>query len=513
MRLTGWLGMTLAICGVAGCSSLPPLEGRTASQALSAEATADTTLGKAIKARASRGEVGQSGVHPLLDPREAFAARMLLARAAERTLDVQYYIWHDDLTGTLLLDALRDAADRGVRVRLLLDDNGTTGLDSTLVALDGDPNIEVRLFNPFLHRRFKWLGYVTDFSRANRRMHNKSFTADNHAAIIGGRNVGDEYFGADDGVLFADLDVLTVGPVVQELSRDFDRYWASDSSYPVADVLDGVAPADPRSLRERASAIKNEPESKAYRQALESSQLIHRLETGNLLLEWANVEMFSDDPAKGLGQASSSSLVLSRILDLAEESNRSFLLVSPYFVPTDAGTEIFRQLAARGIQVQVLTNSMAATDVLAVHAGYASQRRALLEAGITLYELKRQRSDAGRQAGPFGSSGASLHAKTFSLDGRQVFVGSFNFGPRSANLNTELGFVIDSPELAGDMAAMFEGRIPQEAYRVRLNDEGKMEWLSLDGETTDIYSHEPNTQWWQRGMVWVVSKLPIEGLL
>ncbi|WP_245392571.1 phospholipase D family protein [Salinicola halimionae] len=513
MRLTVWLSMALAICGVAGCSSLPPLEGRTASRALSAETTADTTLGRAVKARASRGAIGQSGVHPMLDPREAFAARMLLARAAERTLDVQYYIWHDDLTGTLLLDALRDAADRGVRVRLLLDDNGTTGMDSTLAVLDDNPNIEVRLFNPFLHRRFKWLGYVTDFSRSNRRMHNKSFTADNQAAIVGGRNVGDEYFGADDGVLFADLDVLAVGPVVQDLSRDFDRYWTSDSAYPVADVLEGVGASDQRSLAQQAREIENGPEARAYRQALEDSRLIQRLETGDLLLQWADVEMFSDDPAKGLGQASSSSLVLSHILDLADDSNRSFLLVSPYFVPTDAGTEIFRQLAARGVQVQVLTNSMAATDVLAVHAGYASQRRALLESGVTLYELKRQRSDAGHQAGPLGSSGASLHAKTFSLDGHQVFVGSFNFDPRSANLNTELGFVIDSPALAGDMAAMFEERIPQEAYRVRLNGEGKMEWISLDGDKTDIYTHEPNTQWWQRGMVWFISKLPVEWLL
>ncbi|WP_251976109.1 phospholipase D family protein [Salinicola avicenniae] len=513
MRRIGWLGMAFVLCSVAGCTALPPPEGRSVSRALPAEATADTVLGRAVEARAAREPAGRSGIHPMLDPREAFAARLLLARAAERTLDVQYYIWRDDLTGTLLLDALRDAADRGVRVRLLLDDNGTTGMDDTLVTLDANPNIDVRLFNPFRHRDFKWLGYLTDFSRANRRMHNKSFTADNQAAIIGGRNVGDEYFGADDGILFADLDVLAVGPVVQALSRDFDRYWASDSSYPVADVVDDVAPDDSSSLAARARALETAPEARAYQEALERSALIRRLETGNLSLEWADVELLSDDPAKGLGQASSDSLVLSHIMALAEASDRTFLLVSPYFVPTDAGSEIFRQMAARGIQVQVLTNSMAATDVLAVHAGYTRQRRTLLESGVTLYELRRQHSAAGRQVGLFGSSGASLHAKTFALDGQRLFVGSFNFDPRSANLNTELGFVIESPALAAQMAALFEEDIPRLAYRVRLDRDGDMEWIALDGDRREIYRHEPNSTWWQRGTVWLISKLPVEWLL
>lgn len=513
MRSVGWLGILLAACSLSGCLSLPPLEDRPASRAVAAASTSESALGRAVAARMSRGAPGQSGIHPLLDPREAFAARLLLAQTAERTLDVQYYIWHDDLTGTLLLEALRNAAERGVRVRLLLDDNGTAGMDSTLVALDDEPNIEVRLFNPFLHRRFKWLGYVADFSRANRRMHNKSFTADNQAAIVGGRNVGDEYFGASDGVLFADLDVLAIGPVVQALSRDFDRYWASDSAYPVADILDGIAPATTHALTARARALESAPEAAAYRQALVRSRLVHRLETGDLRLEWADVEMISDDPSKGLGHAPPGSLLLDRIRALADDTQRNFLLVSPYFVPTAAGTDIFRQLAARGVQVQVLTNSMAATDVLAVHAGYASQRRALLQAGITLYELKRQRSQVGRQDGPLGSSGASLHAKTFALDGQRVFVGSFNFDPRSANLNTELGFVIDSPELAAQMAEIFEDDLPVLAYRVRLDEQGDLVWIAPDGEGRETFHHDPNTAWWQRGVVWFLSKLPVEWLL
>lgn len=220
---------------VSGCA-LPSLDGRSASRALSPEESRATALGRALRPEALR-HPGLTGVSPLPDAHDAFASRVLLSMAAEKTLDVQYYIWHDDVTGMLLLRALYQAAERGVRVRLLLDDNGTAGLDDDLAALATHPNIEIRLFNPFVVRQPKWLGYAYDFSRLNRRMHNKAFIADNQALIAGGRNVGDEYFGASDGMLFNDLDVLLVGEVVDSASRDFDRYWGSRSAYPVARIL------------------------------------------------------------------------------------------------------------------------------------------------------------------------------------------------------------------------------------------------------------------------------------
>src|SRR5690606_16627852 len=254
-----WLKRCLAALGLAilaGCS-LPPQQGRTESRALPAESARQTALGRAVAPLADA-HPGLSGIYALADARAAFAARALLLRAAERTLDVQYYIWNDDLTGTLLLEALHDAAERGVRVRLLLDDNGIAGLDALLAALNSRPSIEVRLFNPFLTRRFKALGYLTDFSRANRRMHNKSFTVDNQATIVGGRNIGDEYFGATEGVLFADLDVLAIGPVVQEVSRDFDRYWASASSYPAELILPAASAGQLDELHSMASRIEQD---------------------------------------------------------------------------------------------------------------------------------------------------------------------------------------------------------------------------------------------------------------
>ncbi|HMA24281.1 MAG TPA: phospholipase D-like domain-containing protein, partial [Gemmatimonadaceae bacterium] len=239
---------------------------------------------------------------------------MLLARSAQRSLDVQYYIWRGDLTGSLLFEALRAAADRGVRVRLLLDDNNTAGLDTRLAALDAHPNIEVRLFNPFAIRRPRMLGYLLDFRRLNRRMHNKSFTADNHATIIGGRNVGDEYFDAVEGApAFVDLDVLAIGPVVAEVSNDFDRYWASGSAHPAASVLSRVASRVLETLATRASLAEREPRAAAYLSAVRQSSVITGLEAGTLRFEWAPTRMVSDDPAKALGLAPAVELFPARL--------------------------------------------------------------------------------------------------------------------------------------------------------------------------------------------------------
>ncbi|HWL28523.1 MAG TPA: phospholipase D-like domain-containing protein, partial [Burkholderiaceae bacterium] len=274
LSVRSWFVLLLVLL-LHGCA-LPSLEGRTVSTALSLSEARATALGRAI-APAVLAHPGRSGIHSLSDPHEAFAVRARLARAAEKTLDVQYYIWHDDTTGRLMLEELRMAADRGVRVRLLLDDNGITGLDARLAALDTHPNIEIRLFNPFVVRSPKFIGYLTDFDRANRRMHNKSFTADNQATIIGGRNIGDEYFGATDGVLFADLDVLAVGAVVDDVSADFDRYWASESSYPARLILPAVTPDQLRKLGEEVQGIAQSEAASGYVRAFESSASVARL--------------------------------------------------------------------------------------------------------------------------------------------------------------------------------------------------------------------------------------------
>ncbi len=501
---------------VSGCA-LPPLPDRPVSHALDAGETASTRLGQSV-APQLLAHAGRSGLYLLKDPLEAFAARMRLAHTAERSLDVQYYIWRGDQTGTLLLQALVSAADRGVRVRLLLDDGGTAGLDSELAALALHPGIEVRLFNPFVLRWPKPIGYVTDFARANRRMHNKSFTADNQATIIGGRNVGDEYFGATDGVLFSDLDVMAIGPVVPDVSADFDRYWASPSAWPAQAIVPAITASHLQALRAEADRIEASDAAQAYIQAVRQTPFITQLLAQELSLQWSRVQMVSDDPAKGLGQEARSGLMVDQLHRVLGVPRRSVALVSPYFVPTAAGVEALARLRQSGVAVSVMTNAYEATDVPLVHAGYAKHRKALLQSGVALYEMQRLAppgKGSGPRLNPLGSSGSSLHAKTFAIDSERAFVGSFNFDPRSALLNTELGFVIDSPLLARQIEQAFDTRVPERSYTLQLSDAGGIEWHSTGTGTTApaVLTTEPGSTWWSRAGLVFLSWLPIDWLL
>jgi putative cardiolipin synthase len=499
-------------CLAAGCASLPPPQGRTASSALTA--TADTRLGKAVSARTAT-HPGLAGIHALPIPLDAFAARALLAGAAERSIDAQYYIWHGDDTGDLLFQALWRAAERGVRVRLLLDDLNTAGLDPVIVALDAHPNIEVRLYNPLVYRTARAANYVFDFARANRRMHNKAFVADNQVAIVGGRNIANEYLGAGGDVVFADLDVLAVGPVVGEVSREFDLYWNSPSAWPASALLGprGVPAAD---LAAKFAGTRGDAESLAYANALRDTPILESLLAGKLAFEWVGAKALYDDPAKTLDTtARSDVLLLPKLLETMGRPQRSFDLVSPYFVPGDEGADAIAALAKRGVRVRVLTNSLAATDVVAVHAGYAKRRRELLEAGVVLYELKPTAvSDDPDDKAVFGlSSSSSLHAKTFAVDGQRIFVGSFNTDQRSAHLNTEMGLVIASPVLARQLGTAFDDVVPKVAYEVRLAPDGSLEWLDRTPQGVRRFTTEPDTRAGTRGLVDFLSILPIEWLL
>ena len=497
-----------------GCNTLPTLVNRTSSTAILN--TDSTRLGTAI-APLVDAHPGNSGIYPLADARDAFAARALLAHAAERTLDLQYYIWRGDMSGTLLFNAVRNAADRGVRVRLLLDDHGTSGIDRILVALDSHPNIEVRLFNPFMIRTPRAINYLFDFFRLNRRMHNKSFTADNQATIIGGRNVGDEYFGTNDGLLYVDLDVMAVGPVVSDTSKDFDRYWASESSYPVNQLLPPVDPAEITELAAAALLVEGDPTAVAYIKAIRNSSFVRELVERRLPLEWASTRMISDDPAKGLGLAPPEALLPQKLEQIIGEPRMEVDLVAPYFVPAAEGTDAFADVARRGVKIRILSNSWEATDAVApVHAFYAKRRKSLLEAGIKLYELRRLAPVVeARRNGALssGSSSSSLHAKTFSVDRARVFIGSFHFDPRSAELNTELGFVIDSPGLAQQIKAAFDNRILPSAYEVRLSDDAQLYWVERRRGELVYHDTEPGMSIWERAAVSFMSILPIEWLL
>lgn len=508
----------MAVTWLTGCVGLPKLQERPQIMAIAGAEVANTSIARALAPLLQSHDAGLSGIYPLAEADDAFAARILMARHAERTLDVQYYIWRADMTGLMLLEALHEAADRGVRVRLLLDDNNTAGIEPFLLAMHAHPNVEVRVFNPFVIRKARWLNFVTEFSRVNRRMHNKSFTVDGAATIIGGRNIGDKYFGAADDILFADLDVLTVGAVVPEVSADFDAYWNSPAAYLLEQVSgkrhNGVSLAE---LAEQAEHISRSPAAEEYLESLRETDLLARLLGRDLQFEWAPVRMVSDAPSKVWQKHPENSLLVQQLQEIIGNPQQDVELISPYFVPTAAGVEAFTWLVRSGVEVRVLTNSLAATDVAFVHAGYARRRKALLQAGVELYELSHVRPKrvrgSKRKDKILGSSGSSLHAKTFAVDSQYVFVGSFNFDPRSANLNTELGFVIDSPVLAQRIRQAFDEEIPEQAYRLSLNNKQQLRWTVRDGDRLRVYVREPKSSLWRRAGVRFLSWLPIEGLL
>ncbi len=519
-----WQGLRVvlvagACAGLTACASgLPPLPERPPSTHLTA--TADSPLAKAYQP--PQGNQGLNGVALLGDPVQALASRVLLARAAQRALDVQVYIWRPDVSGRIMLHELWRAAQRGVRVRLLLDDNGSAGMDTWLQALAAQPHVEVRLFNPFGQRAFKALGYLTDFDRLNRRMHNKSFTADSLATIVGGRNVGDVYFGVDASLLFSDLDLLALGPVAQTTAAQFDGYWNSALAYPLAAL---VAPAEPDALARQQQQLANlglDAEASRLHASLEQTPWLTSPLTAYPQMQWAPAQLMADSPDKVEGLSPSAVTGQRMFPPLSAwlgTSQHTLDLVSPYFVPGEVGVQCLVELARKGVKVRIITNSLAATDVMAVHAGYARHRRALLAAGIQVFELKPD-ADAPerRSALPWrfrlgSASAASLHGKTFVVDGRHVFVGSFNLDPRSAQLNTEMGLTVDSDTMARELVEGINRDLQATTYRLALSADGALEWRETSPEGEQVHTSEPKASLWRRLGVQVLSWLPIEGLL
>jgi cardiolipin synthase C len=499
------------VSALAGCAGLPVGVDRPATSAY--VGTGTTRIGRAV-AGAVEAHPGKTGVLPLLSGREAFAARMIFARAADRTLDVQYYIWRADTTGNLIFEALWEAAQRGVRVRLLLDDQNTGGLDPTLAVLDSHPNIEVRLFNPFASRSFRIGDYTHSFARLNRRMHNKSFTADNQVSIVGGRNVGDEYFETGTGVAFADLDTVVEGAVVHDVSVQFDAYWNSESAYPLASLVPAADAAVVAKVRDIWSKVSASPDAAQYLDGVRETALVQHLVSGKLELEWVSARLVSDDPAKVLHPPERREMQMGPRLQAAMGQPSSEMdLVSPYFVPTKEGTDALVAVAARGVRVRVLTNSLAATDVAPVYAGYVKYREALLRGGVQLFELKPE--GHARPHGKVGaSSAASLHAKTFAIDRSRIFIGSFNLDPRSARLNTEVGVVLESAALATQLSEAFDSGIPNRAYEVRLTSDGRgVEWVEQTPAGEVRHSSTPGVSASRVFFVDLLRLLPIEWLL
>ncbi|WP_051275453.1 phospholipase D family protein [Aestuariibacter salexigens] len=449
-----------------------------------------------------------SGVMPLSTELDAFLARLALIDSAKESIDLQYYIYHGDLTGHALTWALVNAAKRGVKVRLLLDDMNTSRNDEGMSALDQHINIEVRLFNPFAFRYFRGLQLMHDFRRINRRMHNKSMTVDGKVTVVGGRNIGDEYFGANETLSFGDFDLLTVGNVVAVVQHQFDIYWDSDQVYPVSTFIKHNFSI--QQLNQNQMKLRD-----AYMQLMESNYSFNMagasiLQTFSLPsppFYWAQSYVMYDAPKKIRSfDTAPDEFMINALFPYLKNIERSLVLVSPYFVPGKVGADYLLSLVKKGIEVTVITNSLAATDVVAVHGGYRRYRRRLVKGGISLFEVKVNTDN--KPSHWKGLRRATLHAKTFCADQRYIFVGSFNLDPRSAHLNTELGILVDSEALANDVVGNMHDSLKRNSYRLALNAAQHIIWHD------DLYNTstttEPDTSLWRRIGAVIMGWLPIE---
>jgi len=513
-----YLLIILALLLVGGCATLP--EDFEKPESYAYKDTDDTSFGKAR--RDERGaHPGKSGFLLLGNGLDAFVARALLAHYAERSIDAQYYLFHNDLVGALFVDQLLKAADRGVRVRLLIDDMDMGGRDLGAAVADSHPNMEVRFFNPFSRNVGRTSQFVTRMGSVTRRMHNKSFTVDNQVTVVGGRNIGNEYFEADPDLAFADLDVLAIGPVVKEVSSSFDLYWNSELAYP-ATVLKGEPPT-PEEIEQKRQQLNDlvaKQVDSAYMQALRNSDLASKIRRNQVRYNWGDAVVIYDEPEKLLHSFDKieyhlSPLIAPYFIGVQEE----LIIFSPYFVPGKRGTAFLSQLSQRGVRVRIFTNSLSSNDVGIVHAGYGKYRKALLRAGVELYEMNKKLSRKQRKEkkGKTGSSKASLHAKSFVFDRKEVFIGSLNLDPRAIVHNTEIGIVLTSEEIANFMGEMFDQNIERVAFRLELvkNENGteKIIWHGMvDGETK-TFDVDPYTSFWRRFGIGFMSILPIESQL
>ena len=547
LSLSLTLGLTL---GLSGCQSLPKQPHLPESQALSARIDAlyqqdssqknghrkgdsqeDNTNSNSktdrtdlVAAISEQNEIHPdlSGYHPIVTGANAFAARSILTGMATRNIDAQYYIWHDDQAGQLMLKDLWDAAERGVIVRLLLDDFNNSGkFDQHLLRFASHPNIAVRIINPLMYRKFQTLNYVTGLPRINRRMHNKSMTFDKQITIIGGRNIGDEYLSNDTNSQFADLDVLLIGKVVADIDNSFASYWSAPISFDI-ETLATLDKGETTDFLEGLDKLRDDEKNNSkssldvYKTAIEDSSIDSDLINKRVPFRWTDMQFLSDDVGKLTKTVPADTNLVHQLRTLLGSPTKRLTIISSYFVPTKDGVNTLVELAKAGIDIKILTNSFDATDVTAVHSGYSQWRPSLLRAGVKIYELKSTASEEKRENKLWkarSQSSTSLHAKTFAVDDYQVFIGSYNVDPRSANINTEMGVIINDEELAKQLHSALSDDLLSQAYEVQLLENGNLQWLTEEDGKKVIYDSEPRVDISDHVWLAIMSWLPIDWLL
>ena len=458
---------------------------------------------------------------------DGFAARMQMIGAAEHSLDLQYFIFHQDTTGRLLTGALLRAADHGVHVRVLIDDGEMSRGDDQIRLLAAHPQIEIRVFNPFIYRgnsaTRRGMEFIFRHRRLDFRMHNKLLVADNASALIGGRNIGDQYFQIDPEGQYADDDVFVGGPTVQRLSVRFDDYWNSALAIPV-EALAGGQPEEPQLAEYRQHLDeewqKSMTDGVSYVQRAGSGTPLSGIMLGQLPLVWSSAQVVCDSPEKKRVAEGSmvGRLMYEPVARAAAAVQTELLMITPYFVPTPEELQLLKQLRDRKVRIAILTNSLNSTTELSAQAGYARYRLKLLESGVEIYELRALVGNArgsGETAKMSQHGNYGLHAKLFVFDRQKLFIGSMNFDQRSMHLNTEIGLIINSAELAQQTAVRFEAMTQVgNAYQVLLRPDpgggARLVWRTQEGGLPVEYTREPSRSVWRRMAVRLLSLLPIE---
>ncbi len=501
----------IAILFLTGCATLPKDYPRTSTSAYPYYKT--TKIGRLFEKEVAK-HPGKSGFHLIPYGQEAFTVRIAMTEMAEKSLDLQYYLWHSDSSGTLLAHHIIKAADRGVKVRVLLDDVGLAGYDSIIAAMDAHPNIQIRIFNPFALRGLHVFNFIHDFDRLNHRMHNKTFVMDNTVAIIGGRNIGDHYFAVSKESNFRDLDIAATGPVTRQISTVYDYFWNGNWSVPIA-ALAGRA-YNQKDLVEVKQIISRKVAASSFPYALdkEVGVLRSRLLSIRDNFIWAKGQFIWDDPkVMSLNTEYQRGTMIEKLSERVKSLKKHLYFESAYFVPRDSGIAELKKLNERGVKVRILTNSLASNDVVPSHAGYAGYRKQLIKSGVELYEL---RPDAGgdnvtNKKLLTTTNRSGLHTKTMVFDDNAVFVGSFNLDPRSAVINTEGGLYIESPELAREvMVYMKDGVKTKNSYRVILDTKGELAWVTTIEGKRIIYYSDPEVGVWKQFKSDFIEILPIE---
>ncbi|MCK5902746.1 MAG: phospholipase D family protein [Cocleimonas sp.] len=426
---------------------------------------------------------GKSGFVLLGSGLDAFAARKELFEKAEKSIDVQYFLVRDDLTGHLFYTSLKKAADRGVRVRILLDDHHLLKQTAKLAALDRHPNIEVRVFNPYSRHAPRFIQYAFQLNNITRRMHNKSVTIDNKITIMGSRNIGNEYSEAEAERVFSGMEVLAIGTIVENVSDSFDQYWNYRRTIKVSQL------AQPARINEQQEKkrYQKDPMTERFVHTLKTSPLVQQIKNNSLPFQWAHAQLIKDPPNKITQPKVEEGRYLNAtgFEPFIQDTQRDLLIITPYFIATKEGLKFFQNILDRGLNVSVLTNSYASTDMKIVNAHYNRYRKKLLKMGVKIYEFKAVRGSVNllQQARDLVSppAKAGLHAKILSFDKEHLYIGSMNMDPRSIYQNTELGIMISSPEITQSITSWFDKNLDDLAYHVELRN-NKVIWID--------YSHQ-----------------------